>query len=75
MSTPDPDPREEYQRASGELPDPHGLLPAAGGRQAGGKLTMRTLRITALEQVGDPAVRALIAAAAVTGIPPIRTRW
>ncbi len=55
----------------GELPDPQGLLPATGGRQAGGKLTMRSLRISSLEQVRDPALRALIKAAIVTGIPPI----
>jgi hypothetical protein len=56
----------------GELPDPHGLLPATGGRQVGGKLAMRSLRITSLEQVRDPALRALIHAATKTGIPPIR---
>jgi len=56
----------------GELPDPHGLLPEAGGRQVGGTLTMRSLRITSLEQVRDPALRTLIVAATVTGIPPIR---
>jgi hypothetical protein len=56
----------------GELPDPHGLLPDAGGRQAGGKLTMRSLRITSAEQLQDPALRTLIEAATVTGIPPIR---
>jgi hypothetical protein len=56
----------------GELPDPRGLLPEAGGRQVGGTLTMRSLRITSLEQVRDPALRTLIEAATVTGIPPIR---
>jgi hypothetical protein len=56
----------------GELSDPHGLLPATGGRQVGGKLTMRSLRIISLEQVRDPALRELIKAATVTGIPPIR---
>ena len=56
----------------GDLPDPHELLPATGGRQVGGKLTMRSLRITSLEQVHDPALRALIHAATMTGIPPIR---
>jgi Domain of unknown function (DU1801) len=49
----------------GELPDPHGLLPAAGGRQVGGTLTMRSMRITALQQVRDPALRTLIEAATV----------
>jgi hypothetical protein len=57
----------------GELPDPRGLLPEAGGRQVRGTLTMRSLRITSLEQVRDPALRSLIEAATVTGIPPIRT--
>jgi hypothetical protein len=33
---------------------------------------MRSLRITALEQVRDPALRTLIEAATVTGVPPIR---
>ena len=50
------------------------LLPATGGRQAGGKLTMRSLRISSLEQVRDPALRALIKAATETGIPPIGIR-
>jgi hypothetical protein len=59
---------------AGQLPDPHGLLPATGGRQAGGKLTMRSLRISSLEQVREPALRALIKAATVTGIPPISTQ-
>lgn len=57
----------------GELPDPRGLLPEAGGRQVRGTLTMRSLRITSLAQVRDPAPRSLIEAATVTGIPPIRT--
>ncbi|HET9778386.1 MAG TPA: DUF1801 domain-containing protein [Propionibacteriaceae bacterium] len=56
----------------GELPDPHGLLPEAGGRQVGGTLTMRSLRVSSPEQIRDPALRALIEAATVTGVPPIR---
>jgi hypothetical protein len=32
---------------------------------------MRSLRISSLEQVRDPALRALIEAATVTGVPPI----
>jgi Domain of unknown function (DU1801) len=56
----------------GELPDPHGLLPESGGRQVRGSLTMRSLRITSLEQVRDPALRRLIEAATVTGVPLIR---
>jgi Domain of unknown function (DU1801) len=58
----------------GELPDPRGLLPEAGGQQVGGSLTMRSLRISSLEQVRDPALRSLIEAATVTGVPPIRNR-
>jgi hypothetical protein len=56
----------------GELPDPHGLLPEAGGRQVGGTLTMRSLRISSPEQIRDPALRTLIEAATLTGIPPAR---
>jgi hypothetical protein len=56
----------------GKLPDPRGLLPEAGGRQVGGSLTMRSLRITSLQQVRDPALRTLVEAATVTGVPPIR---
>jgi hypothetical protein len=56
----------------GELPDPTELLPESGGRQAGGTLTMRSLRITSLEQLHDPALRTLIEAATVIGVPPIR---
>jgi hypothetical protein len=59
----------------GELPDPNGLLPESGGRQAGGTLTMRSLRITSREQLRDPALRKLIEAATVTGVPPIRNRF
>jgi hypothetical protein len=33
---------------------------------------MRSLRITSPEQIRDPALRTLIAAATVTGVPPIR---
>jgi hypothetical protein len=56
----------------GELPDPTGLLPETGGQQVGGTLSMRSLRITSREQLRDPALRTLIEAATVTGVPPIR---
>jgi hypothetical protein len=56
----------------GELPDPTGLLPESGGQQVGCTLTMRSLRITSREQLRDPALRTLIEAATVTGVPPIR---
>jgi hypothetical protein len=36
---------------------------------------MRNLRITSPEQVRDPALRTLLEAATVTGVPPIRERW
>jgi hypothetical protein len=44
----------------GELPDPAGLLPTTGGRQASGRLAMRSLQITTLEQVRQPPLRALL---------------
>jgi len=56
----------------GELPDPHGLLPAGGGKQAGGTLSMRSLRITSEAQLREPALRALLEAATQTGVPPPR---
>jgi hypothetical protein len=46
----------------GELPDPAGLL-GAGGRQVGGKLSMRSLKIATLDDVHQAALRALIEAA------------
>jgi hypothetical protein len=56
----------------GELPDPHGLLPAEGGKQAGGTLSMRSLRISSEAQLREPALRALLEAATRTGVPPPR---
>jgi hypothetical protein len=47
----------------GELPDPEGLLPTSGGRQVGGTLSMRSLKIRTLDEVRRPALRDLIAAA------------
>jgi hypothetical protein len=44
----------------GELPDPEGLLPNAGGRQASGRLAMRSMKLTTLDQVRQPALRALL---------------
>ena len=44
----------------GVLADPDGLLPAAGGRQVSGKLSMRSLRITSPADIARPALRALI---------------
>lgn len=56
----------------GELPDPEGLLPTTGGTQAGGSLSMRSIKITALQQVRRPALRVLIEASTRQGIPPPR---
>ena len=53
-----------------ELPDPDGLLPDEGATQAAGTLSMRSLRLTSLEDVRRPALRALIEASIRTGIPP-----
>jgi hypothetical protein len=55
----------------GDLPDPAGLLPDTGGKQAGGRLSMRSLRITSEDQLRDKALRELIEAATRTGVPPV----
>lgn len=47
----------------GDLPDPDGLLPASGGRQVSGTLSMRSLKIARLDDVVQPALRSLIEAA------------
>ena len=54
----------------GELPDPDGLLPDEGGTQVSGTLSMRSLKLTSLEDVRRPALRALIDVSTRTGIPP-----
>src|ERR687895_252885 len=56
----------------GELPDPEGLLPSSGGKQVSGTLAMRSLRIETLDDIQRPALRALIKASTVHGIPPPR---
>jgi hypothetical protein len=55
----------------GELPDPEGLLPTSGGRQVAGSLSMRSLKITAREEVDRPALRALIEASTRHGVSPV----
>jgi hypothetical protein len=50
----------------GELPDP------SGGTQVSGTLSMRSVKLTSLEDVHRPALRALIDAATRQGIPPPR---
>ena len=57
----------------GEIPDPELLLPATGGRQVSGTLSMRSLKISTLEQVQRPALRRLIEASIRQGIPPPAT--
>ena len=47
----------------GEIRDPAGLLPAEGGKQVSGKLSMRSLRIARPEDVEQPALRSLVEAA------------
>lgn len=47
----------------GDLPDPEGLLPATGGRQVAGTLSMRSAKLSGLDDVSWPALRALIEAA------------
>jgi hypothetical protein len=56
----------------GELSDPGGLLPASGGRQVSGSLSMRSLKIASREEIARPELRALIERAIRTGIPPPR---
>jgi hypothetical protein len=56
----------------GQLPDPDGLLPRTGGTQVSGTLSMRSLKLTSLEDVRRPALRTLIEAAIRQGIPPPR---
>jgi hypothetical protein len=56
----------------GELPDPDGLLPRSGATQVSGTLSMRSLKLTSLEDIRRPALRALIEAATRHGIPPPR---
>ena len=53
----------------GELLDPAGLLPATGGRQASGRLAMRSMKITNLDQVREPALRALLQEAVQHKVP------
>jgi hypothetical protein len=48
----------------GELEDPDGLLPREGGRQVSGSLSMRSLKLTTIDEVRRPALRSLIEAAA-----------
>jgi len=53
----------------GELQDPEGLLPTSGGRQVSGRLAMRSMKITSLEQVRQPALRALLQEAVQHKVP------
>jgi hypothetical protein len=53
----------------GELSDPAGLLPTTGGRQASGRLAMRSMKITSLEQVRQPALRTLLHEAVRHNVP------
>ena len=46
----------------GELDDPTGLL-RSGGKQVSGSLSMRSLKLSSLDDVSRPELRALVAAA------------
>jgi len=54
----------------GDLPDPQGLLPTGGGRQGGGRLSMRSVKLGTDAAVRDPALRALKEYAAAYVPPP-----
>lgn len=47
----------------GDLPDPSGLLPTSGGRQASGRLAMRSLKLASVDEVQRPELRTLMVAA------------
>jgi hypothetical protein len=53
----------------GELPDPSGLLPTAGGKQVSGTLSMRSLKLTSPDDVRRSELRELIEASTRQGIP------
>jgi hypothetical protein len=53
----------------GELPDPAGLLPDTGGKQVSGTLSMRSLKLSSVDDVRRPELRALIDASTRQGIP------
>lgn len=54
----------------GELADPDGVLPDKGGKQVGGTLSMRSLKLASLDEVARPALRALLDESTRTGVPP-----
>lgn len=54
----------------GELPDAERLLPDSEGKQVRGTLSMRSLKVTTMEDVRRQALRALIEASTHQGIPP-----
>ena len=47
----------------GELPDPAGLLPTSGGKQVSGRLSMRSLKLSTVADVRQPALKKLLQAA------------
>ena len=58
----------------GELPDPAGLLPDSGGRQVSGKLSMRSLKLSTLDDVKRPELRSLMKVAVRHRVPPPLSR-
>ena len=63
-------PRDAWLYRGGELADPDGLLPEKGGKQVGGTLSMRSLKLASIDEVARPALRALLDESTRTGVPP-----
>jgi hypothetical protein len=55
----------------GGLEDPTGLL-RSGGAQVSGRLSMRSLKLSSLDEVGRPELRALLEASTRYVVPPPR---
>ncbi len=58
----------------GDLPDPTGLLPEAGGKQVAGTLSMRSLKLHSVDDVKNPDLRVLIGEATQHKVPPPTAR-
>lgn len=56
----------------GELPDPSGLLPVSDKKQVAGKLSMASLQLRSVNEVGNPALRDLIESASTFKVPTSR---
>ncbi len=56
----------------GDLSDPENLLPRSENKQVGGTLSMRSTKLTSLEDAARPALRALIDESTRYRVPPPR---